>query len=122
GVDHVDEHQGVVVGEVDVDVVRGVVGPVPGQFDPLSADFQGVAVGEGHVGDGAGGVVVAQQQPAGFLVADADDVPAEQRGRSLVVSVVVRVDQVSDPVGQAVGGGDLVHRPPDVVADVRGRV
>src|SRR5579863_7162825 len=54
GVDHVDEHQGVVVGEVNVDVVRGVVGPVPGQFDPLAADFQGVAVGEGHVRDEIG--------------------------------------------------------------------
>src|SRR6202012_196284 len=40
GVDHVDEHQGVVPGEVDVDVVRRVVRPVPGQFDPLAADFQ----------------------------------------------------------------------------------
>ena len=28
-------------GKVDVDVVRRVVGPVPGQFDPLAADFQG---------------------------------------------------------------------------------
>src|SRR5579863_4629985 len=103
GVDHVDEHQGVVVGEVNVDVVGRVVGPVPGKFDPLAADFQGVAVGEGDVGGGAGGVVVAQQQPAGLVVADADDVPAEQRGRSLVVAVVVRVDLVGDLVGEAVG-------------------
>src|ERR1700722_9499583 len=122
GVDDVDEHQGVVAGEVDVDVVRRVVGPVPGQFDPLAADFQGVAVGEGHVRYGAGGVIVAQQQSPGLLVADADDVPAEQRGRSLVVCVVVRVDQVGDLVGQAAGGGDLVHGTPDVMADVRGRV
>jgi len=122
GVDHVDEHQGVVVGEVDVDVVRRVVGPVPGQFDPLAADFQGVAVGEGHVRDGAGRVVVAQQQSPGLLVADADDVPAEQRGGSLVVAVVVRVDHVGDLVGQAVRGGGLVHGTPDVVTDVRGRV
>src|ERR1700730_4278484 len=35
GVDDVDEHQGVVAGEVDVDVVRGVVGAVPGQFGAL---------------------------------------------------------------------------------------
>jgi hypothetical protein len=48
--------------------------------------------------------------------------PAEQGGRSLVVCVVVRVDHVGDLVGQAVGGGDLVHGAPDVVADVRGRV
>src|ERR1700733_10587144 len=122
GVDHVNEHQGVVVREVDVDVVRGVVGAVPGQFDPLAADFQGVAVGEGHVWDGAGGVTVAQQQSPGLVVADADDIPAEQRGRSLVVCVVVRVDHVGDLVGQAVCGGDLVHGTPDVVADVRGCV
>src|ERR1700683_505554 len=122
GVDHVDEDQGVVVGEVDVDVVRRVVGAVPGQFDPLAADFRGVAVGEGHVRDGAGGVIVAQQQSPGLLVADADYVPAEQRGCSLVVCVVVRVDHVGDLVGQAVGGGDLVHGTPDVAADVRGRV
>jgi hypothetical protein len=55
-------------------------------------------------------------------MADADDVPAEQRGRSLVVRVVVRVDHVGDLAGQAAGGGDLVHGTPDVVADVRGRV
>src|SRR5579862_7867652 len=122
GVDHVDEHQGVVAGEVDVDVVRRVVRPVPGQFDPFAADFQGVAVGEGHVRDGAGGVTVAQQEPPGLLVADADDVPAEQRGRSLVVCVVVGVDHVGDLVGQAAGGGDLVHGTADIVADVRGRV
>ena len=95
---------------------------MPGQFDPLAADFQGVAVGEGHVRDRSGGVIVTQQQSPGVLVANADDVPAEQRGRSLVVCVVVRVDHVGDLVGQVVGGGDLVHGTPDVVADVRGRV
>ena len=95
---------------------------MPGQFDPLAADFQGVVVEERHVGDGAGGVIVAQQQSPGLLVADAHNVPAEQRGRSLVVGVVVRVDHMGDLVGQAVGGGDLVHGAPDVVADVRGRV
>src|ERR1700683_5226662 len=40
----------------------------------------------------------------------------------MVVAVVVRVDHVGDLVGQAVGGGDLVHGTQDVVADVRGRV
>src|ERR1700722_8096010 len=35
---------------------------------------------------------------------------------------MVGADQVGDLVGQPVGGGDLVHGTPDVVADVRGRV
>src|SRR6266496_3717769 len=35
GVDDVDEHQGVVAGEVDVDVVGRVVGAVPGQLGAL---------------------------------------------------------------------------------------
>src|ERR1700761_8165327 len=55
-------------------------------------------------------------------MADADDVPAEQRGRPLVVAVVVRVDLMGDLVGHAVGGGGLVDRAPDVVADVGRRV
>jgi hypothetical protein len=36
--------------------------------------------------------------------------------------VVVGVDEVVDPVTHAVGGGDLVHGPLDVVADRRRRV
>src|SRR5262249_59965540 len=42
-VDDVDEHQGVVVRKVDVDVVRRVVGAVPGQLDAFTADVQGAA-------------------------------------------------------------------------------
>ena len=62
-------------------------------------------------------VVVAQQEPPGLLVSDADDVVVEQEGRAGVVGVVVRVDEVGDLVGHAVGGGDLVDGPLDVVAD-----
>jgi hypothetical protein len=68
GVDDVDEHQRVVVREADVDVVRRVVGFVPGQLGALIRDLQGVAVGEGSPpARRAGRVVVAQQQP-GLLV------------------------------------------------------
>jgi hypothetical protein len=31
--------------------------------------------------------------------------------------VVMRVDEVGHRAGHAVGGGDLLHRPPQVVAD-----
>jgi hypothetical protein len=122
GVDDVDEHQGFVAGEVDVDVVRRVVRAVPGQLGPLTADLEGVAVGEGDLRRRPGRVVVAQQQPPGLLVPDADHVPVEQRGRAGVVGVVMRVDQVRDRVGHAVGDGDLVHGPAQVGADGRGCV
>ncbi len=39
-----------------------------------------------------------------------------------MVVVVVGVDQVGHPVGDAVGGGDLVHRAAQVAADGRRRV
>src|SRR5664279_3690218 len=93
GVDDVDEHQRVVVGEMDVDVVRRVVGAVPGQFDALSAHLERVAVDEDHLRDRPGRVVVAQQKPASLLVPDPDDI-LEQRGRSAVVGVVMGVHQV----------------------------
>src|SRR6185437_2107387 len=89
GVDHVDEHQRVVVGEVDVDVVGRVVRAVPGQFDALAADLEGVGVGEGDVGERAGRVLVTQQQALGLVVADPGHVPVEQRGGTVVVGVVV---------------------------------
>ena len=39
--DDVDEHEGVVVGEVDEDVVGRVIGAVPGQLDALTTNLQG---------------------------------------------------------------------------------
>jgi hypothetical protein len=45
GEDDVDEHEGVMVREVDVDVVRRVVAAVPGQLDALAADLQGSSPG-----------------------------------------------------------------------------
>jgi hypothetical protein len=55
-----------------------MVGAVPGQLDALAPDLQGVTVGEGHLWERPGQVVVAHQQPAGLLVPDADHVPVEQ--------------------------------------------
>ncbi len=95
---------------------------MPGQFHALAPDLEGVAVGEGHLWERPGRVVVAQQQPAGLLVPDADHLPVEQRGRTAMVGVVVRVDQVRHPSGHPVGGGDLVHGAPQVAPDGRGRV
>ena len=121
GVDDVDEHQGVVVGEVDVDVVRRVVGAAPGQFDALSPDLESVGIGEGHVGQRTGRVVVPAQKPASLLVPDPDDVPEERGGRA-VVGVVMGVDQVRHGAGDAFGGGDLIDSPLQVMADARRRV
>ena len=95
---------------------------MPGQFDALAADLQGVAVGEGHLGQRAGLVVVAGQQSPGLLVPDAGHVPAEQERRTAVVGMVMGVDEVRHRVGHALGGGDLVDGPPQVAADARGRV
>ena len=95
---------------------------MPGQLGALTAHLQGVAVGERHFRDGPGGVIIAQQQPPGLLVPDPGHVPVEQEGRAGVVGVVVGVDEVGHRAGHAVGGGDLVHRPPQVAADGRGRV
>jgi hypothetical protein len=121
GVDDVDEHEGVVAREMDVDVIRRVVGAVPGQLDSLPSHLQGVSVGERHLGHRAGRVVVTQQEPPGFLVPDPDHV-AEYGGRGAVVGVVVGVDQVDHSVAHALGGGDLVDRAAQVVTDGRRRV
>ena len=108
-------------GEVDVDVVRRVVGAAPGQLDALSAYLQRVAVSEGHVRQRPARVAVPDQQPAGLLVPDPDDV-LEQRGGTAVVGVVMGVDQVCHGVADALRGGDLVDGPPQVAADARRRV
>jgi hypothetical protein len=117
-IDDVDQHQRVVVGEVDV--VGRVVGAVPGQVDPLAADLERASILKGLLVRWPGRVVVAQQEALGLLVSDARDVLVEEGGRAGVVGVVVRVDEVVDLVADAVGGGDLVDGPLDVVAD-RGR-
>ena len=106
--------------QVDVDVVGRVVGAEPGQVDALAADLQAALVLERLLRRRPGRVVVAQQEAARLLVADADDVLVVEEGRrSAVVGVVVRVDEVGHLVADAVGRGDLVDGPPDVVADGR---
>jgi hypothetical protein len=58
-VDDVDEHERVVVGQVDDDVVGRVVRAVPGQVDALAADLQRPVVLERLLVRGSGRVVVA---------------------------------------------------------------
>ena len=122
GIDDVDEHQRVVVRQVDDDVVGRVVGAVPGQVDPLAADLERAAVLERLLVRRPGRIVVAQQEAPGLLVPDAGDVLVEQGRCAGVVGVVVRVDEVGDLVADAVCRRDLVDGPLDVVADRRGRV
>src|ERR1700730_3193137 len=69
----------------------------------LAADLQAAAVLERLLGRRPRRIVVAQQEPPRLLVSDANDVLVEQEGRAGVVGVVVRVDQVGDLVGHAVG-------------------
>ena len=57
-----------------------------------------------------------------FWITDGDYHSAFLTTRDGVVGVVVRVDQVGHRVAHALGGGDLVHGPPQVVADGRWRV
>jgi hypothetical protein len=108
--------------EVDVDVVRRVVAAVPGQLHALAADLQRVAVGERLLRCRLGRVAVPQQQPAAFLVPDADHIAPEDRGAAGVVGVMVRVDDVRHRAAHALGRGDLVHGPLQVVAEGRRRV
>ena len=54
-----------------------------------------------------------------FLVPDAGHVLVEQRRRTDVVGMVMRVDEVLDLVADAVRGGDLVDRALDVVPERR---
>jgi hypothetical protein len=77
-VDDVDQHQRVVVWEVDDNVVRRVIGTVPGQVDGLTADLQRAAVLEGLLVWRPRRVVVAHQQSPRLLVPDAGHVPGEQ--------------------------------------------
>ena len=78
GIDDVDQHQRVVVGEVDVAVVRRVIGPVPRKLDAFTADLERAAILEGLLGSRAGRIVVAQQEPPRLLVSDANDAVVEQ--------------------------------------------
>ncbi len=86
GIDDVDEHERVVVREVNVDVVRRMVGAMPGELNALPGHLQRVAVGECHPRSGR--VVIPQQEPAGLLVSDANRV-VEERGGARMVGVVV---------------------------------
>src|SRR3954466_3954134 len=110
GVDDVHEHEGVVVWQMDVDVVGRVIGAVPGQVDALAADLQAAPFPERLLRRGPRRVVVAHQEAARLLVADAHDILVEQERGAGVVGVVVGVDEVGDLVAQAVRCRDLGAR------------
>ena len=110
------------VGQMDEDVVRRMIGAVPSQLDAVASDLEGAAVLEGLFWWGPRRVVVTEQQLPRLLVPDASDVPAEQRGRAGVIGVVMGIDEMRHLVADAVGGGDLVHGPLDVVTDGGRRV
>src|SRR6266550_7797412 len=115
----VDEHQRVVIGQVDVDVVGRVVGSLPGELDTTAADVERALILEDFLGRRPRLVVVAYQELSRLLMPDARDVLAEQRRRATMIRVMVRVDEILHLVADAVGGGDLVYRALNVVADRR---
>ena len=122
GQEDVDQHERVVVGKVDVAVVRGVVGAVPREVNTLPAHVECVLGLEGDVRDRPGRVVLACQQLPGLDLPDPHHVLPEQRRAADVVGVVVGVDQVGHLVRHPVFGGDLVDGALQVVPDRRRRV
>ena len=78
-VDDVHEHERVVVGQVDEDVVGRVIRAVPRQLDTFASDLESAAVLKGLFGSGPCGVVVPQQELPGLLVPYARDAFVEQR-------------------------------------------
>ena len=87
-----------------------------GQFEPLTADLQDIAVLEGHRRGRPVRVIVAQQAEV-LGVPDADHVRAEQGRGADVIGVRMRVDHVSNRAGHPIGGGDRIDRAQQVAAD-----
>ena len=69
--DEVNEHERVVIRQVDVYVVGRVIGAVPGQFDALAANVQRPLVLENLIRGWSGGIVVTQQEMPCLFVSDA---------------------------------------------------
>ncbi len=81
----VDDHQGLMRGRMDENVVGCDVRAVEGQFEQLAADLQNVLVVEGHRGRRPVRVIVAQQQAEVLGLPNADHVRAEQgRGADVI--------------------------------------
>jgi hypothetical protein len=120
GQEDVDQHERVVVGKVDVAVVRGVVGAVPREVNTLPTHVECVLGPEGDVRDWPGRVVLACQQLLGLDLPDPHHVFPEQRRAADVVGVVVGVDQMGHLVRHPVSGGDLVDGALQVMPDRRG--
>src|SRR5438445_11754364 len=68
-----------------------------------TADLQDMPLVERHARWWTVRIVVAEQQTPILAMSDADHIRTEQRGRSNVVRVRVRVNQVRDLAGHAAG-------------------
>src|SRR5712672_1951166 len=99
-----------------------MIGPLPGELDTTATDVERAVVLEDFLGRRPRLVVVAYEQLSRLLMPDARDVLAEQRRRATMIRVVVSVDEILHLVADAVGGGDLVDRALNVVANSRRRV
>src|SRR2546421_2938180 len=112
---HIHEHQGVVLRRVDEDVVGCVIWSVEREVQLLAADVQNVPLVERHARWWTLRIVVAEQQTAILAMSDAYHIRTEQRGRSNVVRVRVRVDQVRDFGWHAAGMRHRFDRAQQVV-------
>ena len=77
------------VRQVDVDIVRRVVGTMPGQFDALATNLQGAVVLKRFLRGGPCSVVIPQQELPRFLMADANNFIVEERGGAGMVGMMV---------------------------------
>src|SRR3981081_4417799 len=85
------------------------------ELESLTADLQDMPLVECHGRWWTVRIVVAEQQTAILAMSDAHHIRTEQRGRSNVVRVRVRVDQVGDLTGPAAGTRHRGDRAQQVV-------
>src|SRR4030088_1967215 len=85
------------------------------ELELLTADLEDMPLVERHARWWTVRIVVAEQQPAILAMSDAHHIRTERGGRSNVVRVRVRVDQVRDLAGHAAGMRHRCDRAQQVV-------